>query len=81
VPVLALIKPFYFGIEQWDCLIGFALPEMASLPSVFYRALGKEPLCRVPREKNSAITRQRILCRVFFFTLGKEFQVFFLTLG
>jgi len=69
------MKPFYFGIEQWDCLIGFALPEMASLPSVFYRALGKEPLCRVPHEKNSAI------CRVFFFTLGKEFQVFFLTLG
>jgi hypothetical protein len=32
----------------------FALGKAASLPSVFYLALGKELLCRVPEKKHSA---------------------------
>jgi hypothetical protein len=40
----------------------FALGKAASLPSVFYLALGKELLCRVPEEKTLGKphgTRQR----------------------
>jgi hypothetical protein len=46
-----------------------------SLPSVFFRALGKEALCRVPRKKPSVKenTRRRVyLPSVIFLTLGKE---------
>jgi hypothetical protein len=45
------------------------------LPSVFFRALGKEALCRVPRKKHSVKenTRRRVsLPSVIFLTLGKE---------
>jgi hypothetical protein len=57
-----------------------------SLPSVFFRALGKEALCRVPRKKPSVkenTQRRSSLPSVLFLTLGKEFlcRVFFLTLG
>jgi hypothetical protein len=47
-----------------------------SLPSVFFRALGKEPLCRVPRKKPSVkenTRRRSSLPSVLFLTLGKEF--------
>ena len=57
------------------------LPEFLSLPSTkyfvecFFRALGKEALCRVPSKKTSVKnTRQRnSLPSVLFLTLGKEF--------
>jgi hypothetical protein len=53
------------------------------LPSVFFRALGKEALCRVPNKIHSAKqnTRQRaFFAECFFLTLGKEglCRVFFL---
>lgn len=32
----------------------YTLAETASLPSVFYQALGKETLCQVPDRKHSA---------------------------
>ena len=40
----------------------------SGLPSVFFRALGKELLCRV-RKKTLG---KEALCRVFFLTLGKK---------
>jgi hypothetical protein len=57
-----------------------------SLPSVFFRALGKEALCRVPRKKPSVKenTRRRVsLPSVIFLTLGKELfaECFFPTPG
>ena len=48
------------------------VPE--ALPSVFYRALGKDHVCRVPEKYNRQTkTHGKIcLCRVFFLALGKE---------
>jgi hypothetical protein len=46
------------------------------LPSAFFRALGKEALCRVPRKKPSVKEnnqRRSSLSSVLFLTLGKEF--------
>jgi len=48
----------------------------SGLPSVFFRALGKKLICRV-RKKNTRQGKKKTLskealCRVFFFTLGKE---------
>jgi hypothetical protein len=51
------------------------LPEFGSLPSVLFRALGKEALCRVPRKKPSVkenTRRRSYLPSVLFLTLGKE---------
>jgi hypothetical protein len=50
------------------------LPEFGSLPSVFFRTLGKE--ARVPNKKSSVKenTRQKsFMSSVLFLTLGKEF--------
>jgi hypothetical protein len=58
-----------------------------TLPSVFFRALGKEALCRVPHKNPSVkenTRRKGSLPSVLFLTLGKVFlcRVFyFLTLG
>jgi hypothetical protein len=49
---------------------------------VFFRALGKEALCRVPRKKPSIkenIRRKSSLPSILFLTLDKD-RVFFLTL-
>jgi hypothetical protein len=63
------------------------------LPSVFFRALDKEALCRVPSKKLSVKklfaecfifdTRQRVSFMSVFLTIGKESlpSVLFLTLG
>jgi hypothetical protein len=59
-----------------------SLPEFVSLPSAiffaecFFRALGKEALCRVPRKKPSVkenTRRRSSLPSVLLLTLGKEF--------
>ena len=66
----------------------YALPETGNLPSVFYRALGKDRVCRVPNKIHSAnkntrqntslpsvffCTRQRcILPSAFVLALGKQ---------
>jgi len=51
------------------------LPSAEALPSVFYRALGKDRVCRVPNKIHSANknTRQNTsLPSVFFLALGKD---------
>jgi len=50
----------------------YRVPE--ALQSVFYRALGKVGLCRVPNKIHSAKkkTRQNVLPSVFVLALGKE---------
>jgi hypothetical protein len=62
--------------------LNLSLPEFgslrvpSSLPSVFYRALGKEAFCRVPRKKLSVkenTQRRSSLPSVLLLTLGKEF--------
>ena len=69
-----LFKLFCF----WHMCTHYRKPALCqvpeALPSVFYRALGKDGLCRVPNKIHSAKknTRQRWLCRVFFFALGKD---------
>ena len=47
-----------------------SLPETGTLPSVFYRALGKDGLCRVPNKIHSAKKKtlvKDVFCRVLFF--------------
>ena len=62
------------------------LPSAEALPSVFYRALGKYRVCRVPNKIHSANknTRQNTsLPSVFFLALGKDVfcRVYFLAHG
>jgi hypothetical protein len=57
------------------------------MPSVFFRTLGKEALCRrVPNKKHSAKKKtlgKKLLCQMFFFYTGQRsfFAECFFTLG
>ena len=74
---IVLLPPFVSILHYWSFHYGkpaiCRVPE--SLPSVFYRALGKDRVCRVPNKIHSANknTRQNTsLPSVFFLTLGKD---------
>jgi hypothetical protein len=52
--VLVIIHWYFILLHQCVTLPEFgSLPSANILPSVFFRALGKEALCRVPRKKLS----------------------------